>query len=105
MVQRTLFNSQSRDQASWIKWALIVLASYLLVAQPVFAISQNPAQTPNIFKPESTPAHSIFHLSIFVLTICAAIFVIVFSLLTYSVVRFRRRANDDGREPAPIYGS
>jgi cytochrome c oxidase subunit II len=105
MVQKTLFNSHSRDQASWIKWALTVLAGYLLVAQPVFGSSQNPPQTPNIFKPESTPAHSIFHLSLFVLTICVVIFVIVFSLLAYSVIKFRRRANDDGREPAPIYGS
>ena len=26
-------------------------------------------------------------------------------LLVYAVVRFRRRANDDGTEPAQIYGS
>ena len=29
----------------------------------------------------------------------------VFSLLVYSVVKFRRRAGDDGREPPQIYGS
>jgi cytochrome c oxidase subunit 2 len=40
-----------------------------------------------------------------VLSITAAIFVVVFALLAYSVVKFRRRPDDDGREPAPVYGS
>jgi cytochrome c oxidase subunit 2 len=31
--------------------------------------------------------------------------VIVFSLLAYSVVKFRSRANDDGGEPPQVYGS
>jgi len=35
----------------------------------------------SIFAPESTPATSIFHLSMFVLTIAAVIFVVVFTLL------------------------
>ena len=61
--------------------------------------------TPSIFSPASTPADSIYHLSLFVLAICGAIFVTVFSLLVYSVVKFRRRTGDDGREPAQIYGS
>ena len=30
---------------------------------------------------------------------------VVFSLLAYSVVKFRRRTNDDGREPPQVYGS
>ena len=61
--------------------------------------------TPNIFSPASTPADSIHQLSLFVLTICGAIFLVVASLLLYSAVKFRRRADDDGREPAQIYGS
>ncbi len=60
---------------------------------------------PNIFTPASTPADSIYRLSLFVLAICLAIFLLVFSLLVYSVVKFRRRPDDDGREPAQIYGS
>lgn len=60
---------------------------------------------PNIFSPASTPADSIYHLSLFVLALCAAIFLIVFSLLLYSLVKFRRRPDDDGREPPQIYGS
>jgi cytochrome c oxidase subunit II len=60
---------------------------------------------PSIFAPESVPAHSISHLAGFVLAITGVIFVIVASLLVYAVVRFRRRADDDGTEPAQIYGS
>src|ERR1700723_1618444 len=59
----------------------------------------------NIFAPVSTSAKSIFGLSIFVLAVTAAIFVVVFALLSYSVVKFRKRANDDGREPPQVYGS
>lgn len=59
----------------------------------------------NIFAPASTPAQSIFDLSIFVLQVTAAIFVVVFSLLAYAVVKFRKRTAADGREPAQVYGS
>src|SRR5271169_1430447 len=64
-----------------------------------------PLSPTNIFAPASTPANSIFGLSIFVLAVTAAIFVVVFTLLAYSVVKFRKRANDDGREPPQVYGS
>jgi cytochrome c oxidase subunit 2 len=59
----------------------------------------------NIFAPASTPAESIFGLSIFVLLTVAAIFVVVFSLLAYAAVRFRNKHRDDSSEPAQIYGS
>src|ERR1700720_2189737 len=59
----------------------------------------------NIFAPASTPAKSIADLSVFVLVITGIIFVVVFALLVYSVVRFRGRAMDGGREPAQVYGS
>jgi cytochrome c oxidase subunit 2 len=59
----------------------------------------------NIFAPVSTPADSIFGLSIFVLLTMGVIFVVVFALLAYTVVRFRNRRGDDRREPAQIYGS
>jgi cytochrome c oxidase subunit 2 len=59
----------------------------------------------NIFAPDSTPADTIFGLSIFVLAVTGAIFAVVFSLLAYAVVKFRKRAGDDDREPAQIYGS
>jgi cytochrome c oxidase subunit 2 len=40
-----------------------------------------------------------------VLAITGAIFLVVAGLLAYAIIRFRRHANDDGTEPAQIYGS
>ena len=59
----------------------------------------------NIFAPASTPAKSIADLSVFVLVVTGIIFIVVFVLLVYSVVKFRGRARDAGREPAQVYGS
>jgi cytochrome c oxidase subunit 2 len=59
----------------------------------------------NIFSPDSTPADTIFGLSVFVLAVTGAIFALVFGLLLYAVVKFRKKAGDDGREPAQVYGS
>jgi len=56
----------------------------------------------NIFAPASTPAKSIADLSVFVLVITGIIFVVVFVLILYSVVKFRARAMDAGREPAQV---
>jgi cytochrome c oxidase subunit II len=75
-------------------------------AQPASASWFSTHTSPtNIFAPDSTPADSIFSLSIFVLAVTGAIFAVVFALLAYAVVKFRKRAGDDGREPAQIYGS
>jgi cytochrome c oxidase subunit II len=62
-------------------------------------------QTPNIFAPTSTPAFAIRDLSWFVLGICAVIFVVVAGLLTYSIIRFRRRPGEDSGEPPQVYDS
>jgi len=59
----------------------------------------------NIFAPASSPAKSIADLSVFVLVITGIIFLVVFVLLVYSVIKFRGRATDAGREPAQVYGS
>jgi cytochrome c oxidase subunit II len=86
-----------------------VLRLLLAVFFPVstlFPQTRNPAFSPtSIFSPTSTPASSIFGLSLFVLAVTAVIFVIVFSLLVYAVVKFRNRSDDDGREPPQVYGS
>jgi len=81
--------------------AVLLFAATTSLAQP-------PAESPwptNIFAPESTPAHEIFDVTMFVLGICALIFIVVFGLLLYSAVKFRQRPDDDGREPPQIYGS
>src|SRR6202165_1209746 len=73
---------------------------------PALAQAAAPPFSPtNIFAPASTPAQSIFGLSIFVLAVTGAIFVVVFTLLAYAVVKFRKRKNDDGHEPPQVYGS
>ena len=82
------------------------LVAFLIIQKGVLAAEKtDPALVPSIFKPESSPAHAVSHLASFVLTITAVIFVVVGGLLVYAVVRFRRRANDDGTEPAQVYGS
>jgi cytochrome c oxidase subunit 2 len=85
------------------------LGSQILIcvggAVAAFADAARPLSPTNIFAPASTPAKSIFGLSLFVLAVTGAIFLVVFTLLLYSVVRFRKRTNDDGREPPQVYGS
>jgi cytochrome c oxidase subunit 2 len=59
----------------------------------------------SIFAATSTPAWRIYHLSLFVLGVTAAIFIVVFTLTLFAVIRYRRRRNDDGREPPQFFGS
>lgn len=84
---------------------LVILAGILLGAVLCMAGQQPPNPVPSIFDPHSTPADSILHLSNFVLAITGLIFLVVFTLLTYAVVKFRSKASDDKREPAQVYGS
>ncbi|MGH9717097.1 MAG: cytochrome c oxidase subunit II [Candidatus Acidiferrales bacterium] len=91
---------------SWVRRAwpagLLVLCS----ATASFAAANTAPLSPtNIFAPDSTPAQSIFKISGFVLEITGAIFVVVFSLLAYAVIKFRERKDDDGFEPPQVYGS
>ncbi len=58
----------------------------------------------NIFRPQATPADGIYGLSLMVLGICAAVFIVVGGLLTFTIIRFRGRSDDD-REPPQVYGS
>ncbi len=66
---------------------------------------REPLSPTNIFAPVSTPADSIFRVSLFAIAVTGAIFLVVFSLLVYASVKFRRRAGEDRREPAQVYGS
>lgn len=60
---------------------------------------------PNMFVPASTPAHWIYHLSALVVAVCLGIFLVVFSLIAYSAIKYRKRPSDDDREPPQVYGS
>jgi cytochrome c oxidase subunit 2 len=62
-------------------------------------------QTPSIFEPHSGPAQTIYHLSLFVMQITGAIFIVVASLLLYVIIRYRQRNPNDDSEPPQIYGS
>ena len=84
-------NSSSRIAGLWC------LAAEVLLGQAVHPVG-------NIFKPQATPAQSVYTLSLLVIAVCAVIFLVVGGLLTFTIVRFRRRTND-GQEPAQVYGS
>jgi cytochrome c oxidase subunit 2 len=73
-------------------------------AVAVVACGQAVHSVGNIFEPRATPAESVYHLSLLVMAVCAAIFLVVAGVLTYTIVRFRHKV-EDGREPAQVYGS
>jgi cytochrome c oxidase subunit 2 len=77
----------------------------LLAATAVFTCGQTVYPIGNVFKPEATPAESIYNVSMLMLAICAAIFLVVGGLLAFTIVRFRGRKTDNNSEPAQIYGS
>ena len=86
---------------AWRACALVLATASASFA----AVNPAPLSPTNIFAPDSTPARSIFRISAFVLEITGAIFVVVFSLLAYAVIKFRERKDDDGHEPPQVYGS
>ena len=96
---------QTRTLVSKLAGVARLLGYVLLNATYCIGASANRSQVPSIFEPQSTPADSIFRLSLLVLSVTGLIFLIVFGLLVYSVVKFRRRSSDDGREPPQVYGS
>jgi cytochrome c oxidase subunit 2 len=77
-----------------------------VVCSVAVLVNRVDAQSPtNIFAPAATPAHSIFDLSMLVLAVTLAIFLIVGGLLLYALIRYRHRPENADREPAQIYGS
>jgi len=98
------------NQADWpaiisrVAGVALLLAGVLLAAGLCTA-SPHDNSVPSIFDAHSTPAESICHLSHVVLGVTGVIFLVVFSLLSYVVVKFRGRVADVEREPAQVYGS
>ncbi|HEV2275045.1 MAG TPA: cytochrome c oxidase subunit II [Acidobacteriaceae bacterium] len=81
---------------------LVFATAQAALGQPVQRIVD---QTPTIFDPHSTPGNLIYSLSMFVLEITGAIFLVVGGLWLYVVVRFRQHPSDDTSEPPQVYGS
>jgi cytochrome c oxidase subunit 2 len=104
-VQKIKLKSDRGVIVSRIAGVIIFLAGIFLAARLCVAQQSIPNPIPNIFDPHSTPAHTIDHLSHFVLAITALIFLLVFTLLVYAIVKFRSRASDAQHEPAQVYGS
>lgn len=71
----------------------------------LLALSEGSPHNLSIFDPVSPPAESIHHLSILVLAITGGIFLIVESVLIYSLLRFRRGYVPGSSEPPQVYGS
>jgi cytochrome c oxidase subunit 2 len=70
-------------------------------------ISEHFRSPTNIFTPAGTPSHSVYNLSLLVMSVTLAIFVVVAGLLLFALVRYRHRPSDPDamQEPAQIYGS
>src|ERR1700723_173757 len=98
-------SERTRILVSKATGVVVLLAGFMLAARLCFGAAVDSSRSPNIFKPESTPADSIFNLSLFVLTITGLIFLVVFSLIVYSIVKYRGREDGDHSEPPQVYGS
>src|SRR5215469_7142738 len=89
-----------------IRQFVIAATAFGLCAAPGLAqVRGQGSSSTSIFDPASTPAYSLYGLSLFVLAVTGTIFVIVFGMLLYAGVKFRHRSGDDRREPLQIYGS
>ena len=72
------------------------------------AIANEPSGEPfdtGVFSAVSTPALITQEYAYFVLGICAVIFLIVGGAGLITIVRYRKRPDDDDREPPQVYGS
>ncbi len=93
---------QGPRRASYALLLLLTQAAHAAWGLPTDTVVH---QTPSIFDPHSGPAQMIHHLSLFVMQITAAIFIVVASLFVYVIVRYRQRDPSDDSEPPQIYGS
>lgn len=83
---------------------MLVFAALALLQGPTPALPEH--RIANIFKPLATPAESEFDIALFTIALTAAIFVVVAGLIIYTMVRFRRKADDkEHQEPPQVYGS
>ena len=79
--------------------------AWLALAAGVAAAGDDTTRTSSIFAPISTPADASYTGAMLVLLITAGIAIAVNGLLAYAIVAFREQPDDDGSEPAQVYGS
>lgn len=98
---------QMRPLKTWIRLGMLrmLLVVFLSAGAAAATEPSAPAVNTSIFAPASTPATTIYQLSLFVLAITGAIYVVVGGLLVFIILRFRRRGVDSDTEPPQIYGS
>src|ERR1700761_7191027 len=101
MIQRRLQRNGAKP-AVFALLLLLTFAAHSAWADPTDKIVY---QTPSIFQPHSGPAQLIHNLSLFVMQITAAIFIVVTAIFVYVVVRYRQRDPHDTSEPPQVYGS
>src|SRR5271168_3342371 len=97
--------TESKAVAARVAGILIILAGVLLAAQLCVASPSGDHTIPSIFDPRSTPADELSRHSHFILAITGLIFLVVFTLLAYAVLKFRQTKANAEREPAQVYGS
>src|SRR5215510_11748829 len=84
---------------------MVAFAAWLLTTAGTTTPLAKGGSIPNIFAPASGQAKTIVDLAMFVLGVTGAIFLVVFSLLVWAIVKFRRTEANADREPAQVYGS
>lgn len=95
----------SRSLVSMCGRGILVFVVSFFSGRTSLVHAQTASPIPNIFRSESTPADAIHRLSVFALIITALIFVTVFTLLVYVILRYRHHDGDGDREPPQVYGS
>jgi heme/copper-type cytochrome/quinol oxidase subunit 2 len=84
-----------------VRFAAQILAAFCFSSTAFGQATGQSLSPANVFASAPTLVHLIFELSLFVLSIVAAIFLWVFALLAYSAVKFR--GEEVGRERSQIY--
>ena len=83
---------------------MLVLMVAMLLQMQVPGVAEH--RVTDIFKPLASPAEAEKNIAYLTFAITGAIFLVVASLLVYTIYRFRRRPGDDAhQEPPQVYGS
>ncbi|HEX4201929.1 MAG TPA: cytochrome c oxidase subunit II, partial [Chthoniobacterales bacterium] len=102
----SLATCSSRRGWQLLGFTIAALAAFLSWAPVARAQDSTIRAIQNIFDPLSAPAETLYQISLLVMAVCAGIFLVVGGLLTYAIIRYRRRGSeDDHEEPPQVYGS